>query len=393
MKSTVLYRWGKKLLRMLLGDEDKYILHDLVDDLLAFTPEANSRIEEYLKSIVSTDIASTDLVSDEQLSTLVQDCIDSLSERLQDHLVGDRDNLLKEGRVDIAGFQRRLNQRWATPLGLLELFISLATDAGSNFNSNFQRDTALKHDVEFEALRGLHARACQISSEVLVLLRHGYADGAHARWRSIHEISIVSFMIREHGNDLAERYLLHDTVQRYKLACAHLDFNERIGDDPVPAKYIDRLKAERDELVDRFGSSFKGDYGWAADAIGKLRPTIRDLEEHAGIDHMRLYYRMASDNVHANSHASLYRLGLGLDQFGGDTLLAGPSNMGLADPGHSTAISLGQVTINLIGKQPSMCSSLISRMILKLQNRIGNEFLKVHREIEASAGSEAGDIE
>ena len=37
--STVLHRWGKKLLRMLLGDEDKYILHDLVDDLLAFTPD------------------------------------------------------------------------------------------------------------------------------------------------------------------------------------------------------------------------------------------------------------------------------------------------------------------------------------------------------------------
>ena len=389
MRYTVMFRWGKKLIRMLLGDEDKFILHDRIDDLLAFTPEANSRIEKYLKSIVSVNIASTEHVSDEQLSTLGQDCIDSLVERLQDHLVGDRDNLLKEGRLDIAGFQRRLNQRWATPLGLLELFISLATDAGSSFNSNFRPDAALKHDVAFEALTRLHARACQISSEVLVLLRHGYADGAHARWRSIHEISIVSVMIREHGNDLAERYLLHDTVQRYKLACAHQEYHERIGHDPIPAEDIERLKAERDELVDRFGCAFKRPYGWAAEAIGNPRPTIRDLEEHAGIDHMRPYYMMASDNVHANAHASLYRLGLGLSQLGGDTLLAGPSNMGLADPGHSTALSLGQITINLIGTQPGMCSSLTASLFLKLQDRVGSEFLKVHRAIDAGAPGSA----
>ena len=102
MRYTVSVRWGKKLIRMLLGDEDKFILHDRIDDLLAFTPEANSRIEKYLKSIVSVNIASTEHVSDEQRSTVVQDCIDSLVDRLQDHLVGDRDNLLKEGRLNHA---------------------------------------------------------------------------------------------------------------------------------------------------------------------------------------------------------------------------------------------------------------------------------------------------
>ena len=385
-------RWVQKMLRTPPRD-DEYTLRDCVDDLLAFTPEANSRIKEFLESTVYVNITSTEPISDEHLSTLVQDCVDSLSDRLHDHLARDRKSFLKNSGSDAAGFQRRLNQRWAMPLDLLELFIALATEAGSNFNSNFHRDAVVTHDWTFEALTGLHARACQIASEVLVLLRHGYADGAHARWRTIHEIAIVSSIIRKYGSGLAERYLLHDTVQRYRLACAHQDYNERIGDDPVPADQIESLKAERDELVERFGSPFKRDHGWAAEAIRNRRPTIRDLEEHAGIDHMRLYYRMASDNVHANSHASLYRLGLGLDQFGGDTLLAGPSNMGLADPGHSTAISLGQVTRSLIGMRPDMCSSLMSSIVIKLQHRVGDEFLKVHRELEASAGSAAGDIE
>lgn len=367
------------------------MLHDHIDDLLSFTPEANSRIEQYLNPIAEANVTPTAPVSDEQLSILVQDCIESLTGQIQDHMIEDMDNLLKYSRQEIVEFRIRLDEQWATPLSLLDLFISLATDAGSNFNSNFRGDAVLSHDVAFEALTRLHARACQISSEVLVLLRHGFADGAHARWRSLYEISMVSFMIREHGNDLAERYLLHDTIQRYKLARAHQENHERIGDDPIPAEDFERLKAERDELVERFGSSFKGEYGWAAKAVGRSWLTVSDLAQHAGIDHLRPYYRMASDNVHANAHASIYRLGLGLSQLGGDTLLAGPSNMGLADPGHSTALSLGQITINLIGTRPSMCSSLTASLIVKLQDRVGCEFLKVHREIEASAGREAGD--
>ena len=383
-KSKTIIQWLQNSLRIPRTGDGDLTLPCSVDDLLTFTPEVSSRIETFLETTVYANLASKERISDEQLSVLAQEAIDSLSDSLQTQLASDTDTLLKDDRVDIAGFRRRLNQRWETPLDLLELFVALAFDAGSNFNSNFRSDAAIENDVAFEALTRLHARACQIASEVLVLLRHGYADGAHARWRSLHEIAIVSFLIREHGSDLAERYLLHDTVQRYRLACAHQEYFERIGDDPVPREDIERLRDDYDELVDRFGDSFIGDYGWAADAIGNRRPTIRNLEEHAGIDHMRPYYRMASDNVHANAHASLYRLGLGLSQLEANTLLAGPSNMGLADPGHATALSLSQITINLIGTQQSLCNGLLAGIFLKLQDRVGSEFLKVHREIEAS---------
>ena len=329
--------------------------------------------------------SSIESLSDDEMSVLVQDFVDSISHSLLARLADEMDSALRDSRGDLTGFRRRLNKRWKTPLNLLELFIELAYDAGSNFNTNFRPRAAIADDFAFEALTRLHARACQIASEVLVLLRHGFADGAHARWRSVHEIAIVSYMIREHGNALAERYLLHDTIQRYKLACTHQEYHERIGDDPVPQEDIQRLKAERDELRDRFGRSFLGDYGWAAEAIGNPRPTIRDLELHAGIDHMRPYYRMASDNVHANSHASLYRLGLGTDELVGGTLLAGPSNMGLADPGHATALTLSQITINLICRKSGLSSTALASVLLKMQDRVGSEFLRVHREILDSA--------
>ena len=57
------------------------------------------------------------------------------------------------------------------------------------------------------------------------------------------------------------------------------------------------------------------------------------------MDHLRPYYRMASDNVHPNAHGAFYRMGMGLDGNDRRVLLAGASNMGLADPGHGTAMS------------------------------------------------------
>ncbi len=369
----------------------KSSLHNCIEDLRAFTPEANARTEERLQAYINSRIPSTESVNEEQLASLAQECISTFADQLLKHLVDEHSSCLRDQRTDISGFRKRLNQRWGVPLDLFELLIALSTDAGANFNANSRPDASRKNNITFDVLTRLHARACQVASEVLVLLRHGFADGAHARWRSIHEISVVSYLIHKHGDCLAERYLLHDTVQRFKLARAHQDHYARIGDDPVPAEDIARLKAERDELVDRFGKSYGGDYGWAADAIGRSWPTIRDLEAHAGIDHMIPYYRMASDNVHANVHGSLYRLGLGLDQLGGEVLLAGPSDMGLADPGHSTAISLGQVTMSLVGIQQGLSSALIANVILKLQDRIGDEFLKVHRERELPLGiSETG---
>ena len=73
------------------------------------------------------------------------------------------------------------------------------------------------------------------------------------------------------------------------------------------------FKSEHDNLVRRFGKDYKKPYGWAASAIGIKSPSFDQIERHIGLDHMRPYYGMASDNVHANSHGALFRIGLGLE--------------------------------------------------------------------------------
>ena len=318
----------------------------------------------------------------EAVSKMVPELVDSMAESMLATIRRNAPIRLQENRQFRCGFEERLYQHWQEPLDLLDLFISTAIEAGSNFNSRVRNSGEVLNDAVFESLNRLHARACQTSSATLVLLKSGYADDAHARWRSLHEMAVISQFISEEGNSVAEKYLLHDTVERYKLAVRFQEFAERINEEPPSQHQLDELKERHDTLVDRFGKSFKEDYGWAAKAVDKERPNISDIEQHVGMEHWRPYYRMASDNVHANAHGAYWKLGLKPDNE--SVLLAGPSFLGLADPGHSTAISLNNITTLLLAVRPNCDDTVATKILGALVKEVGEAFLRVHREIEDS---------
>ena len=252
-------------------------------------------------------------------------------------------------------FEQRLGNHWAKPLHLLELTIELAEEVGigviEHSGSIEGPGNARNHTID--ALAAINARGCQMSRAILAQLRSGFADDAHARWRSLHELAVVSCFISEHGEDVAERYLLHEIVQQRKLARAYKKYQERAKLDPLTQAEIDVLDERYNSLVARFGASFGSDYGWAASVLGKERRTFVDIEEQVGLDHLRPYYQMANHNVHPNSHAAFFKLGL--DEAGrGRVLLSGPSNLGLADPGHGVALSLTQITNALVNTNPTI---------------------------------------
>ena len=325
------------------------------------------------------------------IANMVPDLADTIADDMLSTINESASSVLKEHESDRRAFEERLGARWKKPLDLLDLLIALAIEAGDTFNSKFRNDAVVSNDAVFEALTRLHARACQVASEVFTLLRSGYADGAHARWRSIHEIAVIGMFIIQNDPELAEKYLLHDSIQRYKLALRLQEYAERINTEPLSQEELDDLKSRRNELVGQFGKSFGSDYGWASSVVGRDSPAFSDIERQVDMDHMRPYYRMTSDNVHANAHATYYRLGLSFPQ--DKVLLVGPSNMGLADPGHGTAISLHQITVALFRIRPSLDSIVVMKILQKLQDEIGQAFLEVHQELEALASLESQDDE
>lgn len=300
------------------------------------------------------------------------------------------DNIKKDAKVGIMrvrrerrGFERRLSQHWAKPLHLLELTVEIAQEVAAGVGDAVAAEEIRVDEHTFSALWANHARGCQISRAILALLRSGFADDAHARWRSLHELAAVSSFISKHGDGVAEKYLLHDVVQRRKLARAYKEHEVRAKLEPLAQTEIDDIEDEYQSLIGKFGKEFVEDYGWAASAIGNKRPTLLDIEKDVELDHLRPYYQMANHNVHGNSHAAFFKLG----GFGPDRRihLAGPSNMGLADPGHGVALSLVHITGALVQTVPTL-DTLTEWMVLDLlQCETGDAFLQAHQEAEKIA--------
>src|SRR5437870_8332031 len=76
-----------------------------------------------------------------------------------------------------------------------------------------------------------HVRACQVTDEIITLLENGFADGAMARWRTLHEIAVVTSLISQHGIELAERYVAYQAVEAKRAldmyARCHTDLGYR----------------------------------------------------------------------------------------------------------------------------------------------------------------------
>ena len=71
----------------------------------------------------------------------------------------------------------------------------ISRESGDLFNESFGKN----NDQVFFVLWRLHARSCQITMEILALLKSGFADGAHARWRTLHEIAVTALFIKQQG--------------------------------------------------------------------------------------------------------------------------------------------------------------------------------------------------
>ena len=328
---------------------------------------------DHLKEAISGSIPElTDELGEEMLVSIKEDAFP----------VG-----IEHHRAARFAFEQRLLSFWKEPLELLELFISLATEAGSEFTIEFRNEFVRKGDAVFEVLTRLHGRACQVSKEIAVLLRSGYADGAHARWRTLYELTVVGCLIGRYGQELAERYLLHRTIQKHKAAKEYQKHCERLGQQPLSQEEVDALKEERDRLIEHFGNPFETTYGWAASVTCTGRPGMSHLEKSAGLTQWGPYHDLASSNIHADSRGIYFRLGLSSSQE--DVILAGPSKMGLADPGNSTAISLCILTTILLARKSTMDYVVYSKVLLKLRDEVGDAFLAAHHAVEADSGGES----
>ncbi len=58
----------------------------------------------------------------------------------------------------------------------------------------------------FITLKYIAGRACQVYREIVCLAKHGFADGAFARWRTLYELAVIALFINEYGDTVAKSY-------------------------------------------------------------------------------------------------------------------------------------------------------------------------------------------
>ena len=242
---------------------------------------------------------------------------------------------LRQERIQ---FEKNLNKYWGRPLNSLELFIQAVTEASFEFIRAHHDEAVASKDQVHNALTRLLGRGCLVARATLTLLRRGYADDAFARWRSLHEIAVTAIIIGRNGQELAERYMLHAAVESYKLASNFPALEAVVGIDMLPPGEFEKLKAERDRLVEQFGKPFGRDLGWAACLFDGKAPTIMQIEESVELQSLRALYRLSSDNVHPSVLGTMSKLGL--DLYEDEAHLVLPSMTGLGGPGGLTAMSL-----------------------------------------------------
>lgn len=314
------------------------------------------------------------------IPNIITETASDISPLISASLKNNTAQMLKNKRQEADSFESRLSDLWGNALDLSEAHIVTALEAGEYINNTQRTNAVNDNDFVFETLIRLHARACQISSEILSLLKRGFADGAHARWRSLHEVTVIGRFIAAHDNDLAERYILHKGIDSYKASLQYVEYTEALGVEPLTEVEINEIHDTRNKLIQRFGKNYSTDYGWASTVLNNNRPTFRDIESNVGLDHLRPYYKLASYNVHGNAKGVFYKLGL--SERNCDLLLAGQSNLGLAESGHSMALSLNQITIAVLTKYPTLDNIIISRVLLDMASEIGDAYAKSHNELQ-----------
>lgn len=302
---------------------------------------------------------------------------------LADALDRNTPRLLLKRRKLQRQFERDLFRVWQEGLDRLEALLHAHMEFGDKYFQDGFHPEAEPRTARFEALAQLHARSCRVGGEILHLLKGGYADGAHARWRTLHELAVVTLFLSERAEEVAERYLLHATIRSLRVAEHYTEHQDAIGWGPLEENVLSQLRNEAEELFRRFGRSFGGEYGWAADTATGRAPGIADLERAANLSHWRPFHRWASDGIHAGP-AGLQPNGV--DEHGECLLLAGPSNAGLTDPGQSMAVSLSILCAALQNDRPSLDYAAMQLGFDVLVERCQNALL----DCESRLGSENG---
>lgn len=229
------------------------------------------------------------------------------------------------------------------------------------------------------ALNKLTSRAYEVVGELTVLVTAGYADGALARWRSLHEVCVTAMFLAKQSDRCAQMYLLHHLVEELRLLETDKCGETLKKRDSERNFYVRNLRKKIKSLKARYGPIFAKDYGWASIELCRGKTTFRDLEQHVGLEKLRRGYKRANSIVHGGALATLTRISLG-----------GGADSNHAPPAFGCEVALDYAAASLSMMIAHLCMETEDADLLTMSMVVHNYAHKIRENIEQATDGGSG---
>ena len=253
-------------------------------------PWAMDELQHDFEKIIRQAFEEGNSLTKRQIERIASRTVKSAGRLYYRSLIESAPPMLAERRKQQAGFESRNLRRWRKAFDLLETIWVCCEEMGSAFNGHHRPQAVQEQDHVFEAMTYLHAKALLVTSEIICLLRGGFADGALTRWRTLYENNVIATLIRQEGPELAPRYGAHSRGPAGLRAGAEPD---NLPDENA------ELQQQAKFAISTFGEEMKLRHGWASKLIGKKKPTFKDIAAKCGHGQ-----RAVSMNIHLSTSTS-----------------------------------------------------------------------------------------
>lgn len=337
------------------------------------TETANIDELEIKNFLTSDNFISTEQISEfsDLLKQTIQDLVDSITKTTAWHLFKNLKKSTDENdqnrEFEQKDAEKKIRDQYRNDLSYIEAMITISTEACTDvIHYNDGAEISGIEPEKKEALSLLLKRACNISNEILVLIKSGYQHGALARWRSLHEISVFITLISQNNNELAICYLDHIWIGekkeflQYKEYCSL--FNISFENNELEKNLTEKVKT----VVEKYGDLFKEDCGWATLLIPNKRITFYDLEKLANLEKFRLEYKIASNAVHAGVKGNYPNPLVTSDH----ELFFGPNANNMEVPLNLLSYSLLISSLNVLSKFPTIDHLTAMKILIKFNQSL-----------------------
>jgi hypothetical protein len=293
------------------------------------------------------------LLDEGALDDFYNDASDKVAAKVYASLRESAPRLVKGLRRDERRLAKRMRQVWGRADVAFQANNYIGYELGAHVAGSGKQ-----HGPKMLALLGAHGRALRTASEVRQLAMSGFHAGATARWRSLHELSVLVYVLNKADAEVSERYLAYARIEQLRDLEHFQRHAEALNRKPFEADEVRRIERHAAETVERWGPEMSKENGWAFPLFpDKKRVTFIELESLAGLSHLRPFYRLGNNHIHSGPRAGELNFS-DLTARGTPAITVGASVFGdIAETCHGAMISVHQATAGLVSAHLSELSN------------------------------------